>query len=100
MKKTQKNRIVAIAWIRTWRHSLRKKSYQKKQEGHQGVKSAKNFTSYSLDADCKSLNYLFEQILLRSRVDVNLFDIFFYSFAEEKKTFLKDNKIELSLLEI
>ena len=100
MKKTQKNPN-HIAVIMDGNGTWSKRKGLSKKKGHQrGVKSAKNFTSYSLDADIKNLTLfaLSNENLLRSKFELsNLFDIFFYSFAEEKE-FLKDNKIRIKFI--
>ena len=100
MKKTQKNPN-HIAVIMDGNGTWSKRKGLSKKIGHQrGVKSAKNFTSYSLDADIKNLTLfaLSNENLLRSKFELsNLFDIFFYSLAEEKE-FLKDNKIRIKFI--
>ena len=100
MKKTQKNPN-HIAVIMDGNGTWSKRKGLSKKKGHQrGVKSAKNFTSYSLDAGIKNLTLfaLSNENLLRSKLELsNLFDIFFYSFAEEKE-FLKDNKIKINFI--
>ena len=100
MKKTQKNPN-HIAVIMDGNGTWSKRKGLSKKKGHQrGVKSAKNFTSYSLDAGIKNLTLfaLSNENLLRSKFELsNLFDIFFYSFAEEKD-FLKDNKIRIKFI--
>ena len=95
MKKTQKNPnhiAVIMDGNGTW---SKRKGLSKKKGDQRGVKSAKNFTSYSLDAGIKNLTLfaLSNENLLRPKLELsNLFDIFFYSFAEEKE-FLKDNNL-------
>ena len=100
MKKTQKNPN-HIAVIMDGNGTWSKRKGLSKKKGHQrGVKSAKNFTSYSLDAGIKNLTLfaLSNENLLRPKLELsNLFDIFFYSFAEEKE-FLKDNKIRIKFI--
>ena len=100
MKKTQKNPN-HIAVIMDGNGTWSKRKGLSKKKGHQkGVKSAKSFTSYSLDAGIKNLTLfaLSNENLLRSKFELsNLFDIFFYSFAEEKE-FLKDNKIRIKFI--
>ena len=100
MKKTQKNPN-HIAVIMDGNGTWSKRKGLSKKQGHQrGVKSAKNFTSYSLDAGIKNLTLfaLSNENLLRSKFELsNLFDIFFYSFAEEKE-FLKHNKIRIKFI--
>ena len=100
MKKTQKNPN-HIAVIMDGNGTWSKRKGLSKKKGHQrGVKSAKNFTSYSLDAGIKNLTLfaLSNENLLRPKFELsNLFDIFFYSFAEEKE-FLKDNKIRIKFI--
>ena len=100
MKKTQKNPN-HIAVIMDGNGTWSKRKGLSKKKGHQkGVKSAKNFTSYALDAGIKNLTLfaLSNENLLRSKFELsNLFDIFFYSFAEEKE-FLKDNKIRIKFI--
>ena len=100
MKKTQKNPN-HIAVIMDGNGTWSKRKGLSKKKGHQrGVKSAKNFTLYSLGAGIKNLTLfaLSNENLLRSKLELtNLFDIFFYSFAEEKE-FLKDNKIKINFI--
>ena len=100
MKKKLKNPN-HIAVIMDGNGTWSKRKGLSKKKGHQkGVKSAKNFTSYSLDAGIKNLTLfaLSNENLLRSKFELsNLFDIFFYSFAEEKE-FLKDNKIKIKFI--
>ena len=100
MKKTKKNPN-HIAVIMDGNGTWSKRKGLSKKKGHQrGVKSAKNFTSYSLDAGIKNLTLfaLSNENLLRPKLELsNLFDIFFYSFAEEKE-FLKDNKIRIKFI--
>ena len=100
MKKTQKNPN-HIAVIMDGNGTWSKRKGLSKKKGHQrGVKSAKNLTSYSLDAGIKNLTLfaLSNENLLRPKLELsNLFDIFFYSFAEEKE-FLKDNKIRIKFI--
>ena len=100
MKKTQKNPN-HIAVIMDGNGTWSKRKGLSKKKGHQrGVKSAKNFTSYSLDAGIKNLTLfaLSNENLLRSKFELsNLFDIFFYSFVQEKE-FLKDNKIKIKFI--
>ena len=100
MKKTKKNPN-HIAVIMDGNGTWSKRKGLSKKKGHQrGVKSAKNFTSYSLDAGIKNLTLfaLSNENLLRPKLELsNLFDIFFYSFAEEKE-FLKDNKIKIKFI--
>ena len=79
MKKTQKNPN-HIAVIMDGNGTWSKRKGLSKKQGHQrGVKSAKNFTSYSLDAGIKNLTLfaLSNENLLRSKFELsNLFDIF------------------------
>ena len=100
MKKTQKNPN-HIAVIMDGNGTWSKRKGLSKKQGHQrGVKSAKSVPSYSLDAGIKNLTLfaLSNENLLRSKFELsNLFDIFFYSFAEEKE-FLKDNKIRIKFI--
>ena len=59
------------------------------KEGHKaGVKSAKKIVKYAVEKNIKNITLfaLSNENLTRSRLELkNLFDIFFYSFVEEKK---------------
>ena len=84
MKKTQKNPN-HIAVIMDGNGTWSKRKGLSKKKGHQrGVKSAKNFTSYSLDPSSSLVIYL----------------IFSFTLLQKKKSFLRIIKSELSLLEI
>ena len=77
------------------------KNNLQKKEGHKkGVKTAKKVISYAADIGIKNITLfaLSSENLSRSKLELNnLFDIFFYSFSEEKE-YLKDNKIKIRFI--
>ena len=70
-------------------------------EGHKaGVKTAKKIVSYTIEKNIRNLTLfaLSSENLTRSKFELkNLFDIFFYSFAEEKE-FLYENQIRVRFI--
>ena len=81
----------------TWsaKHNLEKK------EGHKkGVKTAKKIITYSVELGIRNITLfaLSNENLTRSKLELkNLFDIFFYSFSEEKN-YLIDNEIKIKFI--
>ena len=71
------------------------------KEGHKaGVKSAKKIVKYAVEKNIKNITLfaLSNENLTRSRLELkNLFEIFFYSFVEEKK-FLYEHKIKVKFI--
>ena len=71
------------------------------KEGHRaGVKSAKKIVKYAVEKNIKNITLfaLSNENLTRSRLELkNLFDIFFYSFVEEKQ-FLYEHKIKVKFI--
>ena len=71
------------------------------KEGHKaGVKSAKKIVTYAVEKNIKNITLfaLSNENLTRSRLELkNLFEIFFYSFVEEKK-FLYEHKIKVKFI--
>ena len=71
------------------------------KEGHTaGVKSAKRIIQYTIQKKIKNITLfaLSNENLTRSRLELkNLFEIFFYSFVEEKQ-FLYENKIKVKFI--
>lgn len=81
----------------TWSKS---KKLQRKEGHKKGVETAKKIISYSLEEKIKNVTLfaLSNENLTRSKLELqNLFDIFFYSFAEEKD-FLLNNKIKIKFI--
>ena len=77
------------------------KNNLQKKEGHKkGVKTAKKVISYAADIGIKNITLfaLSSENLSRSKLELNnLFDIFFYSFSEEKE-YLKNNEIKIRFI--
>tara|TARA_Y100001958_G_scaffold140132_1_gene114520 strand:- start:173 stop:847 length:675 start_codon:yes stop_codon:yes gene_type:complete len=100
MKKI-KNNPNHIAIIMDGNGTWSKKKGLTKKEGHQqGVKSAKKLIYNSLEKGIKNITLfaLSNENLTRPKFELNnLFDIFFYSFAKEKK-FLSDNEIKIKFI--
>ena len=96
-----KNNPNHIAIIMDGNGTWSKRKGLTKKEGHQqGVKAAKKVICYSLDNNIKNITLfaLSNENLTRPKFELNnLFDIFFYSFSEEKK-FLIDNKIKIQFI--
>jgi len=71
------------------------------KEGHKaGVKSAKKIVKYAFEKNIKNITLfaLSNENLTRSRLELkNLFEIFFYSFVEEKQ-FLYEHKIKVKFI--
>ena len=100
MKKSKKNpKHVAIVMDGNGTWSIKNNLHKK--EGHKkGVHTAKKIIGYALDLSIKNITLfaLSNENLSRSKLELkNLFDIFFYSFTEEKK-YLKDNKIKIKFI--
>ena len=71
-----------------------------KEDHKAGVKSAKKIVKYAVEKNIKNITLfaLSNENLTRSRLELkNLFEIFFYSFVEEKK-FLYEHKIKVKFI--
>ena len=72
-----------------------------RKEGHKkGVETAKKIIGYSIEEKIKNITLfaLSNENLTRSKFELkNLFDIFFYSFIEEKN-YLLENKIKIKFI--
>ena len=94
--KTSKNNPNHIAIIMDGNGTWSKRNKLQRKDGHKaGVKTAKRIIGYSLENNIKNVTLyaLSNENLTRPKFELrNLFDIFFYSFTEEKN-FLIDNKI-------
>jgi len=76
------------------------KKLQRKDGHKKGVETAKKIISYSLEKKIKNVTLfaLSNENLTRSKLELkNLFDIFFYSFTNEKN-FLIENKIKINFI--
>ena len=96
-KKIPKHIAIVMDGNGTW--SI-KNNLQKKEGHKKGVKTAKKIISYAADIGIKNITLfaLSNENLSRSKLELkNLFDIFFYSFSEEKE-YLKDNKIKIRFI--
>ena len=96
-KKIPKHIAIVMDGNGTW--SI-KNNLQKKEGHKKGVKTAKKIISYAADIGIKNITLfaLSNENLIRSKLELkNLFDIFFYSFSEEKE-YLKDNKIKIRFI--
>ena len=99
--KITKNIPNHIAIIMDGNGTWSKKNNLNRKEGHQaGVKTAKKIIGYSQEKGIKNITLfaLSNENLSRSNVELkNLFDIFFYSFANEKN-YLLENKIKIKFI--
>ena len=99
--KIQKNLPNHVAIVMDGNGTWSKKNNLKRSEGHQaGVKTAKKIVGYSIEKGIKNITLYALSIenLARSKVELkNLFDIFFFSFSEEKD-FLFENKIKIKFI--
>lgn len=100
MKKSKKNpKHVAIVMDGNGTWSIKNNLHKK--EGHKkGVQTAKKIISCAVDLSIKNITLfaLSNENLNRSKLELkNLFDIFFYSFSEEKE-YLKDSKIKIKFI--
>lgn len=96
-KKTPNHVAIVMDGNGTW--SI-KNNLQKKEGHKKGVKTAKKVISYAVDIGIKNITLfaLSNENLSRSKLELkNLFDIFFYSFSEEKE-YLRDNKIKIRFI--
>ena len=76
------------------------KKLQRKDGHKKGVETAKKIISYSLEKKINNVTLfaLSNENLTRSKLELkNLFDIFFYSFTNEKN-FLTENKIKINFI--
>jgi len=99
--KIKKNKPNHIAIIMDGNGTWSKLKNLERKEGHKkGVETAKKIIGYSLEEKIKNITLfaLSNENLTRSKLELqNLFDIFFYSFAEEKN-FLLENKIKIKFI--
>ena len=99
--KTRKNNPNHIAIIMDGNGTWSKKNKLQRKDGHKaGVKTAKKIIGYSLENNIKNVTLyaLSNENLTRPKFELrNLFDIFFYSFAEETN-YLIDNKISIKFI--
>ena len=99
--KIQKNLPNHVAIVMDGNGTWSKKNNLKRRDGHQaGVKTAKKIVGYSIEKGIKNVTLyaLSNENLARSKVELkNLFDIFFFSFSEEKD-FLFENKIKIKFI--
>ena len=99
--KIQKNLPNHVAIVMDGNGTWSKKNNLKRKDGHQaGVKTAKKIVGYSIEKGIKNITLyaLSNENLARSKVELkNLFDIFFFSFSEEKD-FLFENKIKIKFI--
>ena len=96
-----KNKPNHIAIIMDGNGTWSKLKNLERKEGHKkGVETAKKIIGYSLEEKIKNITLfaLSNENLTRPKLELqNLFDIFFYSFAEEKN-FLLENKIKIKFI--
>ena len=99
--KTSKNNPNHIAIIMDGNGTWSKRNKLQRKDGHKaGVKTAKRIIGYSLENNIKNVTLyaLSNENLTRPKFELrNLFDIFFYSFTEEKN-YLIDNKISIKFI--
>ena len=99
--KIQKNLPNHVAIVMDGNGTWSKKNNLKRRDGHQaGVKTAKKIVSYSIEKGIKNITLyaLSNENLMRSKIELkNLFDIFYFSFSEEKD-FLFENKIKINFI--
>ena len=97
LRKSLNHIAIIMDGNRTWS----KRNNLNIDEGHKaGVKTAKKIVSYTIEKNIRNLTLfaLSSENLTRSKFELkNLFDIFFYSFAEEKQ-FLYENKIKIRFI--
>ena len=99
--KTSKNNPNHIAIIMDGNGTWSKRNKLQRKDGHKaGVKTAKRIIGYSLENNIKNVTLyaLSNENLTRPKFELrNLFDIFFYSFTEEKN-YLIDNQISVKFI--
>lgn len=99
--KIQKNLPNHVAIVMDGNGTWSKKNNLQRSDGHQaGVKTAKKIVGYSIEKGVKNITLyaLSNENLGRSKVELkNLFDIFFFSFSEEKN-FLFENEIKIKFI--
>lgn len=97
LRKSLNHIAIIMDGNRTWS----KRNNLNIDEGHKaGVKTAKKIVSYTIEKNIRNLTLfaLSSENLTRSKFELkNLFDIFFYSFAEEKE-FLYENQIRVRFI--
>ena len=100
MKSSRKS-LNHIAIIMDGNRTWSKRNNLNIDEGHKaGVKTAKKIVSYTIEKNIRNLTLfaLSSENLTRSKFELkHLFDIFFYSFAEEKE-FLYENQIRVRFI--
>jgi len=100
MKSSRKS-LNHIAIIMDGNRTWSKKNNLNIDEGHKaGVKTAKKIVRYTIEKNIKNLTLfaLSSENLTRPKFELqHLFDIFFYSFAEEKE-FLYENQIRVRFI--
>ena len=99
--KIQKNLPNHVAIVMDGNGTWSKKNNLKRKDGHQaGVKTARKIVGYSIEKGIKNITLyaLSNENLARSKGELkNLFDIFFFSFSEEKD-FLFENNIKIKFI--
>ena len=99
--KIQKNLPNHVAIVMDGNGTWSKKNNLKRKDGHQaGVKTARKIVGYSIEKGIKNVTLyaLSNENLARSKLELkNLFDIFFFSFTEEKD-YLFENKIKIKFI--
>ena len=99
--KIQKNLPNHVAIVMDGNGTWSKKNNLQRSDGHQaGVKTAKKIVGYSIEKGIKNITLyaLSNENLARSKGELkNLFDIFFFSFSEEKD-FLFENNIKIKFI--
>ena len=99
--KIQKNLPNHVAIVMDGNGTWSKKNNLKRKDGHQaGVKTARKIVGYSIEKGIKNITLyaLSNENLARSKRELkNLFDIFFFSFSEEKD-FLFENNIKIKFI--
>ena len=99
--KIQKNLPNHVAIVMDGNGTWSKKNNLQRSDGHQaGVKTAKKIVGYSIEKGIKNVTLyaLSNENLARSKLELkNLFDIFFFSFTEEKD-YLFENKIKIKFI--
>ena len=96
-KKNPKHVAIVMDGNGTW--SIKNNLHKK--EGHKkGVQTAKKIIGHAIDLNIKNITLfaLSNENLSRSKLELkNLFDIFLYSFSEEKE-YLENNKIKIKFI--
>tara|TARA_B100001778_G_scaffold230773_1_gene192056 strand:- start:270 stop:953 length:684 start_codon:yes stop_codon:yes gene_type:complete len=99
--KVSKKKLNHVAIIMDGNRTWSKKNNLNIKEGHKaGVKTAKKVVKYTIEKGIKNITLfaLSNENLTRPKLELkNLFEIFFYSFAEERK-FLYENQIKVKFI--